>query len=447
MEALGSDFSSCCLLNGPLTSFYVEVFINQDKASAVLPRYRRHNTGLLEEVWEGNLERECMEEVCVYEEAREVFENDEETIKFWKKYTDCDDCKSNPCMNGGRCEDQISSYRCLCPPGYEGKNCELDHTCSTNNGGCKQICENGLTGTAICSCAPGYRLKDDQKSCEPTVPFPCGRIAAPEAVNSEHASAGREASNDRPWVVPMGPTPNQGLVPVNNTDSKKGEVPWQVYMLSYERKGWCGGTIISEKWVVTAAHCLEHGPHTVVAGDFNTEGFDGTEQLRQVVKAIPYPTYNSSNRYHNDIALLELDSPLKLSHYITPICLAGKEFTNSLLKRGSGTVSGWWRLGSQRRRANILQVLKVHQVDQATCLMNNRSSILPNMFCAAPLDTAMETHQGDSGGPYAIDMKGTSFLTAVTSCGEQCDVDLTLSFQTKLSNYIKWIESAVTYHN
>ncbi|KAF7245008.1 Coagulation factor IX [Varanus komodoensis] len=51
-----------------------------DKASAVLHRYRRANTGLIEEMFPGNLERECLEEKCDYEEAREVFENDLETV-------------------------------------------------------------------------------------------------------------------------------------------------------------------------------------------------------------------------------------------------------------------------------------------------------------------------------------------------------------------------------
>ncbi|KAL7979545.1 hypothetical protein Chor_004703 [Crotalus horridus] len=52
----------------------------QEEASTVLHRYRRFNTGRLEEVLQGNLERECMEELCNYEEAREIFENDEKTV-------------------------------------------------------------------------------------------------------------------------------------------------------------------------------------------------------------------------------------------------------------------------------------------------------------------------------------------------------------------------------
>ncbi|KAG8451884.1 hypothetical protein GDO86_003908 [Hymenochirus boettgeri] len=62
------------------------VFLNEDIANSVLKRSPRAN-GFLEEIKQGNLERECKEELCTYEEAREVFENNEKTNEFWKEYT------------------------------------------------------------------------------------------------------------------------------------------------------------------------------------------------------------------------------------------------------------------------------------------------------------------------------------------------------------------------
>ncbi|XP_048396379.2 transmembrane gamma-carboxyglutamic acid protein 1-like [Stegostoma tigrinum] len=61
------------------------VFLLQREANSVLRRLRRKN-GFLEEIKQGNLERECWEEVCTYEEAREAFENNEKTNEFWKSY-------------------------------------------------------------------------------------------------------------------------------------------------------------------------------------------------------------------------------------------------------------------------------------------------------------------------------------------------------------------------
>ncbi|KAK9393609.1 coagulation factor IX [Crotalus adamanteus] len=371
------------------------VFINQEEASTVLHRYRRFNTGRLEEVLQGNLERECMEELCNYEEAREIFENDEKTMTFWTVYMDGDQCDPNPCKNGGRCKDDTNDYVCWCPGGFEGKSCELDATCKTKNGGCKQFCKDNEAGRAVCSCAAGYRLKEDMKTCEPTVPFPCGMIQAPEAKN-KFTRAHPSNSFDH-WIVSSNATDDgeegynhtqvsfhlaSNIRVVGGMDSKKGEVPWQVYLLNYEGKGFCGGTIINEKWIVTAAHCLEFQPQMIVAGEHNVYVVDNTEQYRNVVRAIPHPTYNVTNKYHNDIALLELDRPLEFNHYVIPICLGDKDFTNNLLKFGLGTVSGWGKLAYQGRQASILQVLQIRFIDRSTCLRSSSYPILPNMFCA-----------------------------------------------------------------
>ncbi|XP_053230849.1 coagulation factor IX-like [Podarcis raffonei] len=436
-----SFFTLAACLLGCLLYAECEVFVDKNEANALLHRHKRHNTGLLEEILQGNLERECIEEVCDYEEAREVFEDDLQTITFWNTYAyGGEGCKSRPCKNGGTCQCKPNDYQCLCLDGYEGRNCEIDLTCSAKNGGCKQICENGPTGKAVCSCAPGYRLMEDQKSCEPTVPFPCGRIGAPEAAKNRSSNATsdpRDVSVNKAQIALVEPTPPRPI----STNSKKGEVPWQVYMLSYERKELCGGTIINEKWIATAAHCIEYGLHTVVAGEHNTDAFDHTEQQRRVVKAIRYPAYNTTHRYHNDIALLELDSPLELNYYVTPICIAGEKFTNSLLQHGSGTVSGWWRPKDQRKRASVLQVLKVHRVDQSTCQRDGESTLLPNMFCAGVSATAKRTHQGGSGGPYATDVEGTWFLTAIASCWEECALKGDYDVYTKVADYIQWIRN------
>ncbi|XP_063809532.1 transmembrane gamma-carboxyglutamic acid protein 1 [Pseudophryne corroboree] len=62
------------------------VFLSEDQANSILKRYPRANS-FLEEIKQGNIERECREELCSYEEAREAFENDERTKEFWKDYT------------------------------------------------------------------------------------------------------------------------------------------------------------------------------------------------------------------------------------------------------------------------------------------------------------------------------------------------------------------------
>ncbi|XP_014740498.1 PREDICTED: coagulation factor IX [Sturnus vulgaris] len=463
---------SICLLGACLGDENT-VFIENREASSVLQRQRRANSNRLEEVIPGNLERECIEEKCSYEEAREVFENEEKTMQFWQTYVDGDQCNPNPCQNGAVCKDEINSYVCWCPAGYEGKNCEIDFTCAIKNGGCKHFCSHQPPQKVVCSCAPGYKLHEDGKSCEPTVPFPCGRITAPEAKRKltrsmntfEHwnitaddlddgyeeepgnATDSSPANSTEPSPASstrISPVLRTGTRVVGGTDSMKGEVPWQVLLVNSEGLGFCGASIINEKWLVTAAHCLKPGYTdnlTAVAGEHDVRSEEHTEQRRKVVRLLPHPTYNASiNEYHNDIALLELEQPLTFSSYVTPICLGSREFTNALLKQGVGTVSGWGRQLFHGRKATTLQVLKVPFVDRPTCLKSTSTTILQNMFCAGYPSGGRDTCEGDSGGPYTTEIEGTWFLTGITSWGEECALPGKYGVYTRVSKYVKWIK-------
>ncbi|XP_049683172.1 coagulation factor IX [Accipiter gentilis] len=453
---------SICLL-GACLGAESTVFIENKEASSVLSRQKRANSNRLEEVIPGNLERECIEEKCSFEEAREVFENTEKTMEFWKTYIDGDQCDPNPCKNGAVCKDAVSSYVCWCPAGYEGRNCEIDFTCAIKNGGCKHFCRHDPPQKVVCSCAAGYRLHEDGKSCEPTVPYPCGRITAPEAkskltraINTfEHWNITADDHDDAhdevldnvtetsaATTTKITPIIKTGTRVVGGSDSMRGEVPWQVHLVNSHGVGFCGASIINEKWVVTAAHCLQPGDNvTAVAGEYNTNEEDNTEQRRKVVKILPHPTYNATiNKHHNDIALLELDRPLSFNSYVTPICIGSREFTNALLKHGTGTVSGWGSTLFRGRPATILQILKVPFVDRPTCLKSTSTTILQNMFCAGFPAGGSDTCGGDSGGPYTTEIEGTWFLTGITSWGEECAKPGKYGIYTRVSKYLKWIK-------
>uniref|UniRef100_A0A8C3V0T4 Coagulation factor IX n=1 Tax=Catharus ustulatus TaxID=91951 RepID=A0A8C3V0T4_CATUS len=459
---------SICLLGACLGDENTGEFLWKE-ASSVLQRQRRANSNRLEEVIPGNLERECIEEKCSYEEAREVFENEEQTMRFWKTYVDGDQCNPNPCQNGAKCKDEINSYVCWCPAGYEGKNCEIDFTCAIKNGGCKHFCSHQPPQKVVCSCAPGYKLHQDGKSCEPTgwllncserFALKFSRPTDSSGANSTDSSGANSTdssganSTDSSGANSTEPSPagssrispvlRTGTRVVGGEDSVKGGVPWQVLLVSGEGLGFCGGSIINEKWVVTAAHCLKPGYTdnlTVVAGEHDVTSDDHTEQRRRVVRLLPHPTYDASvNEYHNDIALLELEQPLTLNSYVTPICLGSREFTNALLKQGVGTVSGWGRQLFGGRKATTLQVLKVPFVDRPTCLKSTSTTILQNMFCAGFASGGRDTCEGDSGGPHTNEIEGTWFLTGITSWGEECARPGKYGVYTRVSKYVKWIK-------
>ncbi|KAM3827443.1 coagulation factor IX-like [Vipera latastei] len=379
------------------------VFINQQKASSVLHRYRRYNTGHLEELRQGNLERECIEEICSFEEAREVFEDEAQTVAFWKTYID---------------------------------------VCSINNGGCEQICRNERRGKPACSCVDGYNLLDDQKTCEPSGSFSCGIITFPGDITPRLSPDQSHVNDTKSHQAKINPRryPTQGL---GRFSSWKGQVPWQVYMFSFEKKGFCEGVLISDKWVITAAHCLDYKPHTVVAGEYDTSVFEHSEQLRQIVRAVQHPSYDNATTYENDLALLELNIPLILNKYVTPICIGNKVLTEYLLKHGRSTLSGWWKLDYLQKTSNTLQRADIQYADQVRCLQTNESQPLPNTFCAGHPTFVKKVYHGNSGAPFATERNDTWFLTGIATCGAECTRDEPYNIFTSVANYIEWIQNVI----
>ncbi|XP_077630028.1 coagulation factor IX [Crocuta crocuta] len=430
-ESLG--LIAICLL-GYLLSADCTVFLDREDAAKILSRPKRYNSGKLEEFVQGNLERECMEEKCSFEEAREVFENTEKTVEFWKQYVDGDQCESNPCLNGGICKDGINSYECWCQIGFEGKNCELDVTCNIKNGRCKQFCKLDAENKVLCSCTTGYQLAEDQKSCEP----------AGEKLNVDYENSTVDYENTTEAESNVGnhTQPIDDLTRiVGGKNAIPGQFPWQV-VLHGTVDAFCGGSIINEKWVVTAAHCINPDVKiTIVAGEYNIEEKEHTEQKRNVIRTILHHSYNAAvNKYNHDIALLELDEPLTLNSYVTPICIADREYTNTFLKFGSGYVSGWGRVFNRGRPATVLQYLKVPLVDRATCLRSTKFTIYNNMFCAGFHEGGKDSCQGDSGGPHVTEVEGTNFLTGIISWGEECAMKGKYGIYTKVSRYVNWIK-------
>lgn len=161
----------------------------REAAQFLRPRQRRAYQ-VFEEAKQGHLERECVEEVCTKEEAREVFENDPETEYFYPRYQEClrkygkpedknpnfppcvqnlpDQCTPNPCDKKGTqlCQDLMGNFFCLCKAGWEGRLCNKDvNECGQKNGGCSQVCQN-KPGSFQCACHSGFSLASDGRNCQ-----------------------------------------------------------------------------------------------------------------------------------------------------------------------------------------------------------------------------------------------------------------------------------------
>lgn len=436
------------------------VFLKHENAHNIL-RAKRANSAF-EEFKKGNLERECYEERCSLEEAREVFENEEQTREFWSKYFDGDQCQSNPCQYGGSCNDGINEYTCLCNAGFEGKNCETVklQLCSLNNGECDQYCK-AVDRDVVCSCTNGYILGENGKSCLPTEKYSCGRrhmkrerreTKLHENDKKNHTDSQNEVKMNQTGTLPernvtginiLNPNdPNVRIV--GGRECSQGECPWQALLVSDEDEGFCGGTILSREFILTAAHCMNQTKYfKVVVGELNTKISEGTESIHKVEKIIMHPRFVKST-YDYDIAVIKLKEAINFTENIIPACIPDPEFADQvLMNEPDAMVSGFGRIHERGRQASTLQMLQVPYIKRHSCKESSTFAITENMFCAGFDTEVKDACQGDSGGPHVTPFKGTYFVTGIVSWGEGCARKGKFGVYTKVSKLHRWLKGVL----
>ncbi|XP_037322639.2 coagulation factor IXb isoform X2 [Pungitius pungitius] len=238
---------------------------------------------------------------------------------------------------------------------------------------------------------------------------------------------------------------------VGGNDAIPGEIPWQVALMSHSdvlqrAEVFCGGSLISELWVLTAAHCLvpndvKRQNFFVRVGEHDVTQAEDSERDHEVAEKHMHHLYDSKKSLvDNDIALLKLATPVVLSNQRRPICLGLKDFTESISRETpTSLVSGWGKLKTTGIQPNTLKKLEVPYVDRTECKKSSQTPITSGMFCAGFENEAKDSCSGDSGGPHATNYKGTWFLTGIISWGEECAKAGKYGVYTRVARFIPWI--------
>ncbi|XP_078415693.1 transmembrane protease serine 9-like [Cetorhinus maximus] len=224
---------------------------------------------------------------------------------------------------------------------------------------------------------------------------------------------------------------------VGGTNSMNGEWPWQVSLQI--RSHICGASIISDRWLVSAAHCFEgtkRNPSIWKAymGTVNV----GMGIVQTIKTIISHPNY-LSNENDFDIAVLELSSPLNFVDVIQPICLPSY---NQVFPAGkSCAVTGWGTLSFKGSLPTILQKADVDIINNNTCKAVYGSIITERMLCAGFLEGGVDSCQGDSGGPLAcMEPDGTWFLAGIVSFGLECAKPNFPGVYTRVTALRDWLQ-------
>ncbi|XP_034246476.1 brachyurin-like [Thrips palmi] len=257
---------------------------------------------------------------------------------------------------------------------------------------------------------------------------------------------------DKPGLEPSEarPIPQDlsGLRIVGGDEAAPGQFPHQVgiWILLGRSRNFCGGSIISDRVVVTAAHCATRGTNfTVVAGAHAI--LDESEPSRQEVQAdakLVHERFNKEEQLANDIALLRLEKPLVFNDRVQPVRLpraAHKSFWRSKV-----LMSGWGH-----------NTTDAEDISPKLRFVQNR--VVSNLYCRARYfmkhvrDSNIcvsgwwkkGTCQGDSGGPMVVtESDGKPTLVGLTSFGIKfgCEVSWPNVF-TRVTSYLDWIREGM----
>ncbi|XP_055618624.1 serine protease persephone-like isoform X4 [Toxorhynchites rutilus septentrionalis] len=222
----------------------------------------------------------------------------------------------------------------------------------------------------------------------------------------------------------------------------------------------CGASLISARFLLTAAHCVRASRRPVVAR-MGTLSLDHSEypeyiQDRRLKTFYLHPAYTPKTKY-NDIALIEIESPFLYGDNVKRACLHSGE--NDLPPSHPLETAGWgiMDLGSETRSDKLLKV-SLTTMPLGVCNRENKqrlgqfneklaNGVIQSQYCAigtrASSGMRRDACQGDSGGPlhYTNSTEERFYLVGVVSfglgCGEYAGI------YTRVAAYLDWIESIV----
>jgi secreted trypsin-like serine protease len=323
-------------------------------------------------------------------------------------------------------------------------------------------------------------IQEGKMMLKRSVVFICSLLSACSAPDgavggAEEAGGDETLGEARAAVVPLGPSlagpshlMNQlGIAPVGapdpqivgGTPAAAGQFPWQV---TFGELGdptqlyndqvfphFCGGSVIAENWVATAAHCVFGTvPNSIVLKvgvRQRSLAPDSTIEIRGAKSIILHPNYTTSTSWQvgDDIALIELNEPLKFTSRVRPVALA----TVSAPDSGTITVSGWGRTdGYVSAQSDLLNSVQLAVRTNAVCNAQfswGMDPVKPSMMCAGVADGTTSSCNGDSGGPVIYRASATDSWRQVGIVSWGQTYCTSYSVFTRVSTHHAWVKTQV----
>ncbi|KAG8041997.1 hypothetical protein G9C98_007305, partial [Cotesia typhae] len=227
---------------------------------------------------------------------------------------------------------------------------------------------------------------------------------------------------------------------INGSDVQAGEIPYQVSLqyVFIANFHFCGGSVLNEKYVITAAHCVESKSAEQIKVIAATTNLKKPNSTHFVAEITVHEKYNSSDSWKNDIALIKIKGRFEISAVLkfVPLPIPNQDIPAESV----AVISGWGTLQEGGKTPVVLQKTEVFIASQSYCKQVHTdagSNIHETHICA--YDPVHETGpcNGDSGGPLMVDNK----LVGLASWVRGCASTMYPTVYTRVPSFLDWIEA------
>ncbi|XP_069750949.1 transmembrane protease serine 5-like isoform X2 [Narcine bancroftii] len=218
---------------------------------------------------------------------------------------------------------------------------------------------------------------------------------------------------------------------IGGQEATEGSWPWQVTLYN-NYKHICGGSILDQYWIITAAHCVHRlsiaHNWRVYAGILDRELILFTSLPTYIVEKIIYSSEYNDDTHDHDIALMKLKKPITFSNTVRAVCLP--RYNQQIIPDDTENIL----------KEAVVPLISTERCN-SSCMYNG--ALTPRMLCAGYKEGKVDACQGDSGGPLVCEDISAWHLTGVVSWGIGCAEANHPGVYAKVSEFREWIYSVI----